>query len=170
MEQWSIEVDKEKLKFSAAHFLIFPDGTAECLHGHNYRVYVKINAPLCEHGLVFDFKKVKPIIQNLVDALDEQWLIPGLHNELTADKREDGVWEIRYRERYYAAPDADVTVLPITNTSVENLAGFIGGRLRDRLIEEFPECLLQGLYVAVEETPGQRGVYCWTNEITAPAQ
>ena len=39
-----IEVDKEYLKFSAAHFLIFPDGSAERLHGHNYRVYVEVEA------------------------------------------------------------------------------------------------------------------------------
>ena len=46
MERWSIEVDKEYLKFSAAHFLIFPDGSAERLHGHNYRVYVSVEARL----------------------------------------------------------------------------------------------------------------------------
>jgi hypothetical protein len=38
-ESWSIQIDKDYLKFSAAHFLIFPDGTAERLHGHNYKVY-----------------------------------------------------------------------------------------------------------------------------------
>ena len=31
MESWSIKVHKDYLKFSAAHFLIFPDGTAERL-------------------------------------------------------------------------------------------------------------------------------------------
>ena len=34
MESWSIELEKEYFKFSAAHFLIFPDGSAERLHGH----------------------------------------------------------------------------------------------------------------------------------------
>jgi len=42
MERWSIEVEKEYLKFSAAHFLIFPDGSAERLHGDNYRVFVAL--------------------------------------------------------------------------------------------------------------------------------
>ena len=46
MERWSIEVEKEYLRFSAAHFLIFPDGSAERLHGHNYRVYVALEARL----------------------------------------------------------------------------------------------------------------------------
>src|SRR5690242_4697931 len=46
MESWSIDIYKEYFKFSAAHFLIFPDGSAERLHGHNYRVYVEIAAEL----------------------------------------------------------------------------------------------------------------------------
>jgi hypothetical protein len=55
MEHWSIELEKESFKFSAAHFLIFPDGSAERLHGHNYRVFVEIDAALdalrARHGL-----------------------------------------------------------------------------------------------------------------------
>jgi len=31
-DRWSIELEKESFKFSAAHFLIFPDGSAERLH------------------------------------------------------------------------------------------------------------------------------------------
>ena len=52
MERWSIDIYKEYLKFSAAHFLIFPDGSAERLHGHNYRVYAEIEAQLTRFGPV----------------------------------------------------------------------------------------------------------------------
>ena len=65
MERWSIDIQKEYFKFSAAHFLIFPDGTAERLHGHNYRVFVEIDASLSRHGLVIDFKRVKPLVRAL---------------------------------------------------------------------------------------------------------
>ena len=57
MERWSIQVDKQDFRFSAAHFLIFPDGSAERLHGHNYRVAVEVEAGLDEHGLVIDFQR-----------------------------------------------------------------------------------------------------------------
>src|SRR5688572_17666610 len=73
MEHWSIELEKESFKFSAAHFLIFPDGSAERLHGHNYRVYVEIDAALTRFGLVMDFKSVKPVVRELCDELDEHW-------------------------------------------------------------------------------------------------
>ena len=32
-----LHIRKEALKFSAAHMTVFPDGTKESLHGHNYR-------------------------------------------------------------------------------------------------------------------------------------
>lgn len=164
MERWSIEIEKEYFKFSAAHFLIFPDGTAERLHGHNYRVRVEIEGDLTEHGLVLDFKRVKPVVRELVDELDEHWLIPGEHPVLTYGVRDDGVMEVRYQERYYAAPREDVIVLPINNTSSENLASWVGRELKDRLASRFPEAVLRSLCVSVEETSGQRGVYKFDSE------
>jgi len=159
MERWGIDIAKEYFKFSAAHFLIFPDGSAERLHGHNYRVFVELDAGLGEHGLVMDFKCVKPVVRELVDHLDEHWLLPGEHPELTVERRGDGVTEVRYRGAYYAAPDEDVIVLPINNTSSENLAGWLAHELRGRLDERFPGVAIDRLRVAVEETSGQRGVY-----------
>ena len=164
MERWSIEVDKEYLKFSSAHFLIFPDGSAERLHGHNYRVYAEIEARLSQHGLVIDFQHIKPVVREMVDELDEHWLIPGEHPELTHHLRDDGVLEVRYRERYYAAPQEDVRILPINNTSAENLSGYLGRELQRRLGERFEDLEVRLLRMAVEETPGQRGVYTFRKD------
>lgn len=163
MERWSIELDKEDFKFSAAHFLIFPDGSAERLHGHNYRVYVEIEAELTRFGLVMDFTQVKPVIRELVAELDEHWLVPGEHQELTVETRADGVVEVRYRDRYYAAPAEDVLVLPINNTSAENFASWMGRELSRRLAQRFEDVDIRLLRVAVQETSGQRGVYHYTS-------
>jgi 6-pyruvoyltetrahydropterin/6-carboxytetrahydropterin synthase len=159
MESWSIELEKEYFKFSAAHFLIFPDGSAERLHGHNYRVFIEVDASLSDHGLVIDFKEIKPVIRELLDSLDERFLIPGEHPVLTYSIREDDVCEIRYLDRYYAAPTEDVLVLPMNNTSSENLASWIGREVLRLLTERFGEVQTRELRVAVEETSGQRGVY-----------
>ena len=161
MERWSIQIDKESLKFSAAHFLIFPDGSAERLHGHNYRVYLEVEGAFSEHGLGLDFKRGKPVVRELVDELDEHWLIPGQHPVLRWCERPDGVVEVRYQERYYAAPRADVIILPINNTSAENLAAWIGRELKSRLRARFPGAELFRVRLAVEETAGQRGVWSW---------
>jgi 6-pyruvoyltetrahydropterin/6-carboxytetrahydropterin synthase len=159
MERWSIEVEKEYLKFSAAHFLIFPDGSAERLHGHNYRVYAALEARLSPFGLVLDFQHIKPLIRELVNELDERWLLPAEHPELRATRRADGVVEVRYRERYYAAPSEDVLLLPLNNTSAENLSTLLGRRLLERLRVRHPDVQVRSLRLAVEETAGQRGVY-----------
>lgn len=162
MERWSIELDKEYFKFSAAHFLIFPDGSAERLHGHNYRVFVEIDAALTRFGLVIDFKMVKPVVREICDELDEHWIVPGEHPVLQHGLRSDGIVEVRYVDRYYAAPREDVLVLPINNTSSENLATWFGRELARRLARKFPDVAVSRLRVAVEETSGQKGVYLFT--------
>jgi len=159
MERWSIDLYKQDFKFSAAHFLIFPDGSAERLHGHNYRVFVEIEAALTRHGLVLDFKQVKPLVRQLADELDEHWIVPGEHPVLHCERRSDGITEVLYGPRRYSAPSEDVLVLPINNTSSENLAGWFGRELRRRLAQRFREVDVKRLRVAVEETPGQSGVY-----------
>lgn len=159
MERWSITVQKEYFNFAAAHFLIFPDGSKERLHGHNYRVYVEIEGELSKHGLVIDFKLVKPVVKELLDGLDEHWIVPGEHPGVKVTTRDDGVVEVRYGESYYAAPAEDVIVLPINNTSSENFSSWIGRELRRLLEQRFEDVVVRLLRVAVEETPGQCGVY-----------
>jgi 6-pyruvoyltetrahydropterin/6-carboxytetrahydropterin synthase len=169
MERWSIEIEKEYFKFSAAHFLIFPDGSAERLHGHNYRVFVELEAALSRFGLVIDFTMVKPVVRRMVDELDEHWIVPGEHDELRVARRDDGLVEVRYRDRYYAAPSEDVIVLPINNTSAENLSTYLGRDLIRRLGERFPDVVVDRLKLAVEETSGQRGVYGYQRDVEEQA-
>ncbi len=52
MEQLTtIEVSKEYLKFSAAHFTIFSATERERLNGHNFRVSAKITEPVGPNGM-----------------------------------------------------------------------------------------------------------------------
>lgn len=154
----SIQVAKEYHKFSAAHFLVFDDGSAERLHGHNYRVSVQIDGSADAHGLVVDFKRFKPVIGQVLELLDERLILPGNHPELTIHPIDDGAVDIRYRERRYVVPAAEIVVLPITNTSAENLAAWIADSLVCSLRFLFPDLVFSGLEVGVEETPGQRGL------------
>ena len=159
MERWSISIYKESFHFSAAHFLIFPNGDAERLHGHNYRVTVEIESDLTEHGLVLDFKLIKPMVREICDELDERFLVPGEHPVLAARQLDRETTEVRYRDKRYLVPSEDVLVLPINNSSSENLATWFGRELRARLGRRFAEVEVRRLRVSVEETPGQCGVY-----------
>ena len=69
MEDFAILIHKEYFKFSCAHFFIFPDGSKERLHGHNYQVGCEIGGEFSDRGLVIDFKLVKPVVRNMCDDL-----------------------------------------------------------------------------------------------------
>jgi len=68
--------------------------------------------------------------------------------------------EIRYRERRYLIPAEEVIVLPIGNTSAENLAAWFGRTLRERMAVKWATLRVRQLSIGIEETPGQRGT--WT--------
>ncbi len=159
MESWSILLEKEYLNFSIAHFLIFPDGSQERLHGHNYRIRAEIHCALSEFGLVIDFNKIKPILRQICDEMDQHFVIPGEHRVLTYNERPDGVMEVKYLESYYAAPVGDCIVLPLNNISVENLSCWLANELLNRIAEQLPDVKVLELTLSTEESPGQRGVY-----------
>ena len=113
---------------------------------------------------MLDFKEVKPVVRELVDGLDEHWIVPGEHPRLQILPRPDGVTEVRYGELFYAAPTDDVIVLPINNTSSENLSAWVGRDLRRRLAQRFDDVDIARLVVSVEETSGQSGVYTYEKD------
>ncbi len=159
METWAITLNKEYFKFSCAHFLIFPDGSKERLHGHNYQVTAEIEGALTKDGLVIDFLDAKPVVRELCDSLDEHWLVPSEHPELTLEELDDGHSRVTYRDSRYVVPSNEILVLPINNTSVENLATWFGHTLRSRLVDRFGASQVRRLRVAISETSGQSGVY-----------
>lgn len=159
METWSIHLYKEYFKFSCAHFLIFPDGSRERLHGHNYHVETWIEGDLSERGLVIDFIQAKPVIRELCDSLDEHWIVPGEHPELEVTEVDGGSLEVRYRDARFVAPADDVVVMPINNTSVENLASWFARELKRLLAERFGAAHVRTLRVSISETSGQSGIY-----------
>ncbi len=159
MESWSLMLEKEYFKFSCAHFLIFPDGSKERLHGHNYQVRCEIGGEITDKGLLIDFIQVKPIIRELCDYLDEHWVVPELHPDLKIHHRDDGHSEVTYKECRYMVPSDELIVLPINNSSAENFACWFATQLRARLVERFGRIRVKILRVAISETSGQSGVY-----------
>lgn len=154
METIVLELHKQNFKFSAAHFLIFDKLSAERLHGHNYQVKVNISIPsevsLTENGYFFDFKVFKTIIKDLVDKWDEVVLLPRLHQDMNFKENGPSL-EVRFRDRFYVFPKNEVLLLPITNTSVEQLSRL----LAQALVEALKSYGVREVAVTVEETKGQ---------------
>jgi 6-pyruvoyltetrahydropterin/6-carboxytetrahydropterin synthase len=72
---FAIQVAKENLKFSAAHFIAYP-GFREALHGHNYQLGARVEGRLGQMGYVLDFGVVKKLLKAIADRLDERTIIP----------------------------------------------------------------------------------------------
>lgn len=160
---YSIRVYKQYFNFASSHFMLFKDGSREPLHGHNYRVEVKGNAPDLDDDMVFDFLNIKPIIRKICDSLDHKLLIPKLNDKLIIEDK-DKNWQFTTRdESVFSIPKQDVLLLPIENTSVERMAAYIANELKEEVFKiykfEFDE-----LEIQLEESPGQCAVYTLLKE------
>ena len=153
---FTIHLAKEDFKFSAAHFTLFPNGHAELLHGHNYRVRVRLaGRRLGEDGILVDVARVKRRVRAACAAWDERTLIPSETDRLSVTRDESGGVEIWFGERRYRVPEQDVVLLPLQNVSMELLAR----RLWGEVAEELTGTAVDELTVEVEETPGQSCEY-----------
>ncbi|QDK45658.1 6-pyruvoyl tetrahydropterin synthase [Bdellovibrio sp. ZAP7] len=154
MSTTTLHLAKQNFKFSAAHFLIFDETHAEKLHGHNYQVKVDINAPADEaqhsDGYFMDFNVFKKFIKARLDVWDEIVLLPQNHPDMKF-KKTDKSLEVTFRDRFYVFPLNEVILLPVTNTSVENLSQI----LAEEFYAEFKKYGVQKVVVSVEETQGQ---------------
>ena len=160
---YGVRVYKEYFNFAASHFLIFPDGAREELHGHNYAVRVEVRGELGPGEMVVDFCRLKPIVRRACQELDHRTLLPAAHPRLRLEETEGHI-EARFQRQdggqdRFLFPLKDVLVLPIPNTSTECLAELLAGQVVDRLRVEAPEARLTRLEIEVEESPGQCGVY-----------
>ena len=91
VERFAIHLQKENFKFSAAHFLIFPDGSKERLHGHNYRAAAGVEGALDENAYVLDFTRLKRALRAVVDRLDHKMLLPAESRLIRIERQGDHV-------------------------------------------------------------------------------
>jgi 6-pyruvoyltetrahydropterin/6-carboxytetrahydropterin synthase len=156
--RFSIKVYKQYFNFASSHFLLFDDGTREPLHGHNYRVMLKGEAPELNADVVFDFLDIKPIVREICDSLDHKLLIPKDNKDLKIHEDNMNYKFITPDESVFSIPKSDVLLLPILNTSAERLAIYICDRIRNLTKERF-NFEFSLLEIEVEETPGQSAIY-----------
>lgn len=158
-ERFTVRVVKDHLVFCSGHFISYEGDKCERLHGHNYRTAVEVEGPLDDNQYVFDFIALKQLTKEITDELDHRMMLP-LHNPVIRVERRGDSVDVCYRERHWQFPLDDCVLLPIVNTTAEELARYIAGRLRRRL-EEGKSFIPDVLRVEVEEGPGQSATYEW---------
>lgn len=154
MTRTTLHLYKQNFKFSSAHFLIFDDQKAEKLHGHNYQVRVDLGVQpeldFQKKGFFVDFNVFKKHIKARLDVWDEMVLLPVKHPDMKISKKSPSL-EVRFRDRFYVFPENEVHLLPVTNTSVEQLSRL----LAEDFFKEFKSKGVASVRVRVEETRGQ---------------
>jgi 6-pyruvoyltetrahydropterin/6-carboxytetrahydropterin synthase len=164
-ESYHVRIHKERLVFSAAHFITYGGDICEPLHGHNYHVYADVHGPLDDNQYVIDFIQLRDALQKIVDSLDHRVLLPTEHPtihvaETVGDQRSEVV--AQHGERRWTFPRADCVLLPVANTTAELLAKYIADELRQSLGDATDS--LSTIEVGVDECDGQWGVYRWTRD------
>ena len=155
----TIEIQKEYLHFSAAHFTIFSATERENLHGHNFQVEALLEGDIGDDGLCFDYNEIKNRLKTLCDELDEKVLLPEQSPYLTIGKADDYVVATFNDERIPFLP-RDVSTLPLRNITVEELAHwFLSGIVQDTSFTELP---IDSITIRVASGRGQWASSSWT--------
>ena len=144
---------------------VFPDGSKERLHGHNYYVGTAIELADISFAEMVPFAPIKTALLELCQNWKEHLLLAerNPHFEIVRDRQ--GEFEFRLCGERYVVPRSDVILLPIDNVAVEPLALHLCDLLVERLDDVVRAAHLKGIEVRVSENPGQ-GAVCY-RELTA---
>jgi 6-pyruvoyltetrahydropterin/6-carboxytetrahydropterin synthase len=159
---FKVRVSKDYTVFAAAHFVSYDDDQVEPLHGHNYRTALSVEGDLDQaNAYVYNFVPLKRALRAICDSLDHRLLLPT-DNPLVKIEHTAGAYHVRSAGKVYVFPEQDVVQLPISNTTAEMLARWIGAEMEARL--RATAGLRPGLIaleVEVEESFGQRAYCRW---------
>ena len=151
-----VQLEKDTMVFSAAHFITFNGNVCESIHGHNYAVKAEVVGPLDENGYVCDFIALRDGLAEIVATMDHKVVLPATHPMIkVVDDGKEVL--VTFEQKRWIFPTEDCAILPVTNTTAELMAGYIAEELKSRTMEKFGNQLTK-LIVGVDENRGQWGV------------
>ncbi len=153
---YRVLLEKQQLVFSAAHFITFAGDICECLHGHNYGVRAQVQGALDENQYVVDFIAFRDALAAIVKQLDHRVLLPTTHPLI--EVREDELEVVAtFRAKRWVFPREDCMLLPITNTTAEQIAWWVAVQLRESMKPKAGNAI-EKLEVSIDENHGQWGI------------
>lgn len=157
MASFKVYVTKDYTVFCAGHFITYKGDKCEALHGHNYRAAATLEGKLNQDGYVFDFITLKGILRTICDRLDHRMLL-ARDNPLLKITEDGSSVVVSYEQKKYMFPRDEVVLLPISNTTAEKLAEWVGDQIQVALNQLTPH-ELTALEVEIEESFGQSASY-----------
>ena len=156
---YRVRVSKDYLTFASAHFITFQGHRCETLHGHNYRVAATVEGALDpECQFVIDFGVLKAVLRRLVEEIDHKVLLPTKNPKVGLREEQDRLFVDYLGTSTYVFPVRDCALLPIANTTAEELAAHFAAEVREHLHRD-GYTSLTALEIEVEESFGQSATY-----------
>jgi len=158
---FEVNVSKDTFKFNAAHFVAFP-GFRERLHGHNYRVGVRL---LCDRqigadGYVIDFGCVKDVCKKVCKRLNEHFICPQ-YSDVLQIEHENGSVRIECEDgAVFVFPRQDCCILPLVHATTEELSIYLWAEILNGLNADY--LIKRGIHtmeVTVAESVGQESTF-----------
>jgi 6-pyruvoyltetrahydropterin/6-carboxytetrahydropterin synthase len=154
-----IDLFRNDMKFSAAHFTIFSATKRENIHGHNYYIKASLTSTIGDNGLSYDYRLQRQKIIQLCKTLNEHFLIPQKSPYLSIKEEQDNI-HITFNHKTMILPKEDIKILPLRNISSEELSYFFVQHLtadkNDLKEKGIIEC-----EVGVATTIGQTSTVTW---------
>ena len=157
----TIEIEKQYLHFSVAHFTIFSATSRERLHGHNFRIAAAITGEVNDNGLCFDYAIYKNILQELCKRFDEYTLIAenSPHLTITSDEQ---YHHVTHNGITMPLLKTDTILLPILNVTIEEMSHYLLAELtQDK--QFLAELKIHAFELRVSSGPDQWGIARWGN-------
>lgn len=158
---FEVYVSKDTFKFNAAHFVAF-ENYRERLHGHNYRVGVRLfgDRKIGADGYVIDFGCIKDVCKRICKRLNEHFLCP-MHSDVLTITLDDTSVHIECQDgSKFMFPKGDCALLPIVHATTEEMAIYLYAEILNGLDANY--LLQRGLHtmeVTVAEAPGQEATF-----------
>lgn len=154
-----VELQKESMKFSAGHTTIFSATEREPLHGHMYHVYLALSTWVEENGMAFDYRYYKERIHKLCRHLNQTFLMPQFSPFLEYAE-DESYYYFTFNHKKIPFLKEDVTLLPVTNITVEELSRwFVNELIKDKA--ELDRHRIDKIIVKVFSAPGQSANHEW---------
>lgn len=149
-------------RFSAAHFTSHT-GERERLHGHNYSVSLRINGTLKSadadnDGIMIDFGELKKAVRSICEDLHERFLCATLSTTTRCTinhEKEQIELQCLCDGASFSFPLGDCVLLPLKNSTVEELSAYVAQRIVKIVGARLLECGVHSLTCGVAELDGQ---------------
>jgi 6-pyruvoyltetrahydropterin/6-carboxytetrahydropterin synthase len=160
-EHFEIRIRKEALKFAAAHMTVFPDGSKEALHGHQYQPTLTVGVKDSSFEQMLPFSDLKKAMKTIAALWDEKVLLATENPHYKKKKQTKDSLEFTLCKKRYVLPREEIVLLKTDNITCERLAHAYFEFLNSQLEALFADENVLFVSVYIEESPGQGAAYTY---------